>query len=126
MHYSGIWLPSKITKKEQEKLSTCITVIQNLQIMYPDYQYQITPSIVAALGSIPKSVNGYVCQLGFDNMEVKRILQKLLSISVIDTAKICKSFLKFLVFLKEKYTSLMSQTLCFKFLLSHDILCFAK
>lgn len=94
--------------------------------MYPDYQYQITPSIVAALGSIPKSVNGYVCQLGFDNMEVKRILQKLLSISVIDTAKICKSFLKFLVFLKEKYTSLMSQTLCFKSLLSHDILCFAK
>lgn len=98
MHYSGTWLPSKITKKEQEKLSTCIPVIQNLQIMYPDYQYQITPSIVAALGSIPKSLNGYVCQLGFDNMEVKRILQKLLSISVIDTAKIYKSFLKFLQF----------------------------
>ena len=52
---------NKITKKEQEKLLTYIPVVQNLQIMYPDYQYQITPIIVAALGSIPKSLNGYVC-----------------------------------------------------------------
>ena len=27
--------------------------------MYPDYHYQITPIIVEALGSTPKSLNGY-------------------------------------------------------------------
>ena len=62
------------TKKEGEKLSTYIPLVRNLQIMYPDYHYQITPIIVGALGSISKSFSGYVCQLGFNNMEVKRII----------------------------------------------------
>ena len=37
--------------------------------MYLDYHYQITPIIIGALESIPKSFNSYVCQLGFNNMK---------------------------------------------------------
>ena len=63
--------------------------------MHPNYHYRIIPIIVGALGSIPKSLHGYVCQLGFNNFELKRIICKLQSISATGTAKICKSFLKF-------------------------------
>ena len=84
-----------ITKKEEEKPSTYIPLIRNLQIMHPNYHYRIIPTIVGALGSIPKSLHGYVCQLGFNNFESKRIACKLQSVSATGTAKICKSFLKF-------------------------------
>ena len=41
---------TNITKKEEEKLLTYIPLVWNLQVMYPDYHYQITPIIVGALG----------------------------------------------------------------------------
>ena len=63
--------------------------------MHSNYHYRIIPIIVGALGSIPKSLHGYVCQVGFNNFESKRIICKLQSISATGTAKICKSFLKF-------------------------------
>ena len=79
-----------ITKKEEEKLSTYIPLIRNLQIMHPNYHYRIIPIIVGALGSIPNSLHGYVCQLGFNNIESKRIISKLQSISATGTQKYAK------------------------------------
>ena len=43
---------TKITKMGEEKLSIYIPLVQNLQIMYPDYHYQITPIIVGYLGQL--------------------------------------------------------------------------
>ena len=40
---------TNITKKEEEKLFTYIPLVWNLQAIYPDYHYQITPIIVLAL-----------------------------------------------------------------------------
>ena len=40
---------TNITKKEEEKLFTYIPLVWNLQVIYPDYHYQITPIIVLAL-----------------------------------------------------------------------------
>ena len=78
-----------ITKKEERKLSTYVPLVPNLQIMYPNYHYRITPTIVGALGSIPKWLHG------FNNFGSKRSIGKLQSISATGTVKICKSFLKF-------------------------------
>ena len=58
--------------------------------MHPNCHYRIIPIIVGALGSIPKPLHGYECQLGFNNFESKRIICKLQSISATGTAKICK------------------------------------
>ena len=77
-----------ITKKEEEKLSTYVPLIRNLQIMHPNYHYRIIPIIVGALGSIPKSLHGYVCQLGFNNFDSERFICKLQSISATGRAKI--------------------------------------
>ena len=65
-----------ITKKEEEKLSASVPLVRNLQIMHPNYHYKIIPIVVGALGSIPKSLNGYLCQLGFNSLETKRIYVK--------------------------------------------------
>ena len=84
-----------ITKKE-EKFSAHVALVRNLQIMHPNYHYKIILIVVGTLGSIPKSLNGYLCQLRFNSLETKRIICKMQSISATGTAKICKSFLKFL------------------------------
>ena len=85
-----------ILEKEEEKLSAYVPLVQNPQIMHLNYHYKIIPIVVGAPGSIQKLLNGYLCQLGFDSLETKRIICKMQSISATGTAKICKSFLKFL------------------------------
>ena len=81
-------------------MSACIPLVRNLQIICPDCHNQIPPIIVE---SIPKSLNGYVCQLGFNNLKVKIVKQKLQSVSATCTVKICKNFLKcVLVLLRKK------------------------
>ena len=47
-----------------------------------------------------KIINVYICQIEFDNIKIKRIIQKL--ISATGTARICKSFLKFEWFVLKK------------------------
>ena len=54
------------------------------------------PFVVGPLGSIPKLLNGYLYQLGFNSLETKIIICKTQSISATGTEKICKSFQKFL------------------------------
>ena len=85
---------TNITKKE--KLSAYVPLVPNLHVMHPNYYYKIIPIVVGALGSIPKLLNGYLCQLGFNRLETKINICKMQSISGTGTGKMCKSFLKFL------------------------------
>ena len=71
-----------ITKKEEEKLSAYVPLIQNLQIMHLSYCYKVILNIVGALR--------------FNSLKTKIIIYKMESISASGTAKICKSFLQFL------------------------------
>ena len=52
---------------------------------HPNYHYKIIPIIV---GALPKSLNGYLCQLGFNSIETKNIICKMQSISATGTANI--------------------------------------
>ena len=46
-----------------------------MQILYPDYKFNMIPIIVNALGYIPKCLKRYICDLGFDEKEaVKHII----------------------------------------------------
>ena len=50
-------------------------LIRNMQILYPDYKFNMIPIIVNALGYIPKCLKRYICDLGFDEKEaVKHII----------------------------------------------------
>ena len=66
-----------------------------MQIMYNDYKFVVVPIIIGALGYVPKCLSKYLFQLGFDNLEINGLIQKLQNISACDTVRICKTFLKF-------------------------------
>ena len=64
-----------ISNKVNQKNNVYGMLIRNMQILYPDYKFNMIPIIVNALGYIPKCLKGYICDLGFDEKEaVKHII----------------------------------------------------
>ena len=116
---------TNITKKEEEKFSTYIPQVQNLHIICLDYHYEIAPIIVWALGSIPKSLNGYVYQLGFNNME-KSNTKIAIDLSYWHSENMQKFSEVCVVCFEQQFWSLMSEISSLRFLHSNDMLCLEK
>ena len=76
-------------------MNTYGPLFKNLQILYPEYKFEMIPIIVGAIGYAPKCLTQYLSQLGFNNIEIRKIIRKMQNISVSGTEKICKTFLKF-------------------------------
>ena len=69
---------TSITSKVWNKLkNTYGLLIRNMQITYPDYQLQVMLIIVGALGYVPKCLNSYMNDLGFNDKEIKMHMNKM-------------------------------------------------
>ena len=58
-----------INKKVNEKLENYGQLVQNLQIMYPNYKFQVAPIVVGPMGSVPKCETNYLKMIGFSEKE---------------------------------------------------------
>ena len=63
--------------------------------MYLYYKFQMVPIVIRALGYVPKCLEMYIHQPGFNKLETEKLVQKLQNISASRTVKICKTFLSF-------------------------------
>ena len=63
-----------ISRKIDEKLNNYALLVRNMQIMYSDYKFAVFPIIIGALGYVPKCLLKYLFQLGFDNLEINRLI----------------------------------------------------
>ena len=81
-----------ISKKINEKMNSYGPLLRNLQILYPEYKFEMIPIVVVALGYILKCLTQYLSQLGFNNIKIRKIIRKMQNISVSGTVKICKTF----------------------------------
>ena len=88
-------LATNIGRKLNEKLETYGPLVRNLQILYPDYKYEVAPIIIGAMGYVPKNVINYLKMIGFDERESKTLTRKLQIKSISGTVNICKTFLSF-------------------------------
>ena len=88
-------LDANIGRKINEKLETYGPLVRNLQILYPDYKYEVAPIIIGAMGYVPKSLINYLKMIGFDERESKILTRKLQIKSISGTVNICKTFLSF-------------------------------
>ena len=64
-------LDTNIGRKVNEKLETYGPLVRNLQILYPDYKYEVAPIIIGAMGYVPKSLINYLKMIGFDEKDQK-------------------------------------------------------
>ena len=84
-----------ISRKIDENMNTYGPLLRNLQILYPEYKFEMILIVVGALGYVPKFLTQCLCQLGFNTIEIRKIIRKMQNISVSGRVKICKTFLKF-------------------------------
>ena len=82
-----------ISKKIAEKTDNYGPLIQNLQIMYPQYRFMFVPIIVGAFGWVPKSLKDEFQCLRINDID--SFTRKLQVFSVSGTVKIFQTFPKF-------------------------------
>ena len=88
-------LDININRKVNEKLENYVPLVRNLQIMYPEYKFQVAPTVIGAMGYVPKCLINYLKMIGFNENESKVLLTKLEIKSISGTVKICITFLNF-------------------------------
>ena len=79
----------------EEKLNNYGPLIRNLQMMYPHYKFKMVPIIIGMLSFVPKCLEMYIHQFGFNKIEKEKLVRKLQNISASGTVKIFKTFLIF-------------------------------
>ena len=55
----------------------------------------MVPIVIGALVYVPKCLEMYIHQLGFNKIETEKLVRKLQNMSASGTVKICKIFLSF-------------------------------
>lgn len=86
---------SNISSIVWNKINIHGLLIRNMQIMHPGYQLQMIPIIVDASSYIPKCLNLYMKDLGFNDKKIKIHVNKMQCIVFSDTNAIWKTFLSF-------------------------------
>ena len=79
----------------QEKMNNYAPLLQDIQIIYPDYHFEMLPLIAGAPGFVQSCLFNYMTTLGFDKKEALRHISKMQAIVSSETVKICITFLNF-------------------------------
>ena len=88
-------LGSNIRKKVAEKKTNYGPLNRNMQIMYPDYKFEMIPVVIGYLGYVQNDLKTYMKQLGFDDKEIQFLVRRLQIASISGTVNICKAFFNF-------------------------------
>ena len=75
-------LDININKKVNKKLENYGQLVRNLQIMYPDYKFQVAPIAVGDTGSVPKCLTNYLQMIGLSEKVSKVLIPKLVIKSI--------------------------------------------
>ena len=62
-----------ILRKIDEKMKTYGSLLINLQSLCPEEKFEYMPIEVGALGYVPKCLTRYLCQLGFNTIQIRKM-----------------------------------------------------
>ena len=62
-----------ISRKIDEKRKTYGSLLINLQSLCPEEKFEYMPIEVGALGYVPKCLTRYLCQLGFNTIQIRKM-----------------------------------------------------
>ena len=85
-----------IGKKIKEKNDNYGPLIRNLQVMYENHDLKFIPIVIGAMGYVSKTLNRYLQDLELTQKQPQHLTRRTLQcLSISDTIKISKTFLKF-------------------------------
>ena len=64
-------------QKINEKLENYGPLVCKLQIMYPEYKFQVAPIVTGTMGYVPKCLINYLKVIGFNENKSKVLISKL-------------------------------------------------
>ena len=70
-------------------------LLRNMQILYPDFRFEMMATIVGALGYVRSCLFNYMNDLPFKKKEALRHIHKKQAIVTSGTVEICKTLLKY-------------------------------
>ena len=88
-------LDSNITKKVAEKKNNYGPLIRNMQIMYPNYKFEMIPVVIGCLGYVQNDLKMYMKQLGFNDKEIPFLVRRLQIATNSGTVDIRKALFNF-------------------------------
>ena len=62
-----------ISRKINEKMNTYGSLLRNLQTLCTEEKFEYMSIVVGALGYVPKCLTKYLCQLGFNTIEIRKM-----------------------------------------------------
>ena len=84
-----------VSKKAAEKLENYGPLIRTLQLDHPNDQFPFVPIIIGALGNVLKDLHKNIRELDFNRKEPNVIIKAIQQRAIIDTVKICETFMNF-------------------------------
>ena len=69
-----------ISNKIQEKMNNYVPLLRKMQIIYPEYRFEMLPIIAEVLGFVPSCLFNYMTVLGFEKKKVLRYISKMQAI----------------------------------------------
>ena len=88
-------LDSNIRNKVAERKNNYGPLIRNMQMMYPNYKFEMISVAFGCFGYVQKDLQMYIKQLGFDDNEIPFLIRRLEIVSISGSVNICKAFFNF-------------------------------
>ena len=87
-------LDTNVKLGEQTKCDNYIGLIDQLQRVYPTYKYAVIPVIIGALGTIPKSLETSLIEIGIKKEGIRTSIQRMKKLAWLGTVKVVKNYQK--------------------------------
>ena len=76
-------LDSNITKKVAQKKNNYGPLIRNMQIMYPNYKFEMILVVIGCFSYVQNNLEMYIKQLGFNDKEIPFLIGRLQIASIL-------------------------------------------
>ena len=90
----GVPLDFNIASRQRNKADKYMSLISELQQMYPGFKYQVVPIILGALGTVQNWLKEELLKLNIAEDQVRNVIKRLQKTAIIGSIKIMKTFMK--------------------------------
>ena len=81
-------LDTNVKLREQTNRDNYIGLMDQLQRVYPTYKYSVIPVIIEALGTIPKSLETGLIEIGIKKEGIRTLIKRMQKLALLGTSKL--------------------------------------
>ena len=87
-------LDTNVELPHTTKTDDYIPLVDQLQRLYPAYNYTVIPVIVGKFGTIPKTLKDSLLKIGLQKVKLPAVIERIQKLAMTGTMKIVKNFKK--------------------------------